>query len=386
MTGNEERDQVVSRPCFDTTSITPKQQIISSCSGALVTSFFVTPLDVVKIRLQSQQKPLAKGQFFIYSNGLMDHLCLCVSEAVHAIEKEKPGWHEHQGEIRFSGTSVCTDCSKIRLIEPVHVVKFGGTADAFVKIARHEGVQALWSGLPPTLVMAVPATMIYFTSYDNLRDLFYRCFGVQSYNLALVMSAGALARVIAVTVISPLELVRTKMQSEQLSYKEIGAAIRKSVSNGGILSLWRGLSPTLLRDVPFSAIYWSGYEYLKSVFLRSSACKDPSLAMSFTAGAVSGSVAAVITVPFDVVKTHRQIELGQRELAHVATNPNEMKTSHLIRRLYTEKGFRSLFAGIVPRIVKVAPACAIMISSYEFGKHFFRTRNARLAGDPCDCT
>ena len=56
----------------------------------------------------------------------------------------------------------------------------------------------------------------------------------------------------AVTVISPLELVRTKMQSRQLSYSELRVCIRSAVAQDGLLSLWRGLGPTVLRDVPFS--------------------------------------------------------------------------------------------------------------------------------------
>ena len=58
--------------------------------------------------------------------------------------------------------------------------------------------------------------------------------------------------VIAATMISPIELVRTKMQSTQFSYRQIGKAISMSVSHGGWLSLWAGLGPTLLRDIPFS--------------------------------------------------------------------------------------------------------------------------------------
>ena len=58
--------------------------------------------------------------------------------------------------------------------------------------------------------------------------------------------------VVAATLISPLELIRTKMQSEQLSYGQIGTAVRITVNHGGALSLMRGLGPTLLRDVPFS--------------------------------------------------------------------------------------------------------------------------------------
>ena len=37
----------------------------------------VTPLDVVKIRMQAQQKELFKHKCFLYCNGLMDHICYC---------------------------------------------------------------------------------------------------------------------------------------------------------------------------------------------------------------------------------------------------------------------------------------------------------------------
>lgn len=58
----------------------------------------------------------------------------------------------------------------------------------------------------------------------------------------------------AVTVISPLELIRTKMQSRQLSYRELRICIQSAVAQDGWLSLWRGWGPTVLRDVPFSGM------------------------------------------------------------------------------------------------------------------------------------
>lgn len=39
--------------------------------------FLVTPLDVVKIRLQAQQKALLSNKCYLYCNGLMEHLCPC---------------------------------------------------------------------------------------------------------------------------------------------------------------------------------------------------------------------------------------------------------------------------------------------------------------------
>ena len=59
----------------------------------------------------------------------------------------------------------------------------------------------------------------------------------------------------AATVISPLELIRTKMQSEKLTYRQVHTAIKDMLRQEGFLSLWKGLGPSLLRDVPFSGKY-----------------------------------------------------------------------------------------------------------------------------------
>lgn len=74
---------------------------------------------------------------------------------------------------------------------------------------------------------------------------------------------------VAVTVISPLELIRTKMQSVQLSYREVGHAIKSSVRNAGPMSMMRGLGPSLLRDMPFSGRYLCDMavrKFLKKIF------------------------------------------------------------------------------------------------------------------------
>lgn len=47
------------------------------------------------------------------------------------------------------------------------------------------------------------------------------------------------------------------------------------------------------------------------------------------------------------------------------------------RRILKERGYRGMFAGVVPRIVRIAPACAIMIGTYEAGKAYFHDQNTR---------
>lgn len=64
---------------------------------------------------------------------------------------------------------------------------------------------------------------------------------------------------------------------------------------------------------------------------------------------------------------------------YILGKPQRTKTTiEVFRKIYREHGWRGLFTGTVPRLVKVSPACAIMISSFEYGKIFFN----RLANLP----
>ncbi|XP_075976217.1 solute carrier family 25 protein Shawn-like isoform X2 [Anticarsia gemmatalis] len=324
--------------------ITPFQQMASACSGALITSLFMTPLDVVKIRLQAQQKALLSNKCYLYCNGLMEHLCPCGDSAWIP----RPRLHFH------------------------------GTFDAFYKIAKIEGVPALWSGLSPTLVLAVPCTVIYFVSYEQLRVRMKTYYNNSTKDMGqpmwIPLISGATARTIAVTIVSPLELIRTKMQSKKLTYAEITTALRMVVKNEGYRGVFRGLGSTLLRDVPFSGIYWTTFESTKKAFNKPDSEKNTFL-FNFFCGSVAGSIAAFVTLPFDVVKTHQQIELGEKEIYTVQQRASNMK--EIARTIYASHGFRGLFTGLLPRIFKVAPACAIMIATFEYGKQFFRTYNTQ---------
>lgn len=313
------------------------------------------------------------------------------------------------GSSAATNTALPADCA----VEQAQKKSFNSTLDGLKKIARHEGFTSLWRGLSPTLVMSVPGNIIYFTGYEWLR--FNKASPI--YKTAkddyAPLLAGSFSRILAATAIGPIELFKTRLQASAGSTTTGHLAntfkgIKEMVSERGYRSLWRGLSLTLWRDVPFSGMYWWGYETIRGKLtdMREerrgrSLAQDPSgsrtrarsrsqsqenhvdtLMDSFTAGALSGAFASVATMPFDVGKTRTQVfhHNSTRKVASSAANtvaPEEQSMMRLLWHILSTEGVSGLWRGWIPRTLKVAPACAIMISSYEVGKRTFRSMNER---------
>jgi len=109
--------------------------------------------------------------------------------------------------------------------------------------------------------------------------------------------------------------------------------------------------------VPFSGIYWASYEAWKRALARR---RFEGVPAAFVSGAVSGITAALITSPFDTLKTRRQAVVMTGTTSGMTT-----KTFPLIMEIIHNEGWRALFAGIGPRMIKIAPACGIMIACFE---------------------
>jgi solute carrier family 25 protein 39/40 len=250
--------------------------------------------------------------------------------------------------------------------------------------------------------MAVPANVIYFASYDWLRfdkkSPFRQTWISDTY---VPLIAGSSARMLAAAVVSPIEMFRTRMQAARTTtskggnFRETFQGLKEMVGTNGYRSLWTGLGLTLWRDVPFSAIYWWGYEFCRNTLTdmheqkrgrerivgndfdavrsrsRSRSQEDHATTLidSFIAGAASGAVAALVTTPFDVGKTRQQVvRHAMGTAASTSKIPEDLPMPRFLWHIFKEQGMTGLFRGWGARCLKVAPACAIMISSYEIGK------------------
>jgi solute carrier family 25 protein 39/40 len=409
-------------------------RIGSSSVGSIATAFAVTPLDVVKVRQQAMQQNFeavtkdalalcGRCGLFILNNGLIHgemvmskgrspHFQGAASTAASAASKGLRGGTVGAAEAAAACGATCACPPSTMSAAAASSAAAAGvpesTLPALLHIYRAEGLAGIYAGLAPTLVMAVPATVLYFSAYDELKARFAADPRVGP--TAAPPLAGTLARVLASMATSPFELVRTIAQSGDLAGATAGAGLLSSSSSssssssgrggaasvsaaglerrtlwggfrailasGGVPALWRGLEPTLWRDVPFSALYWFAYEQSKARLVETFPSDHPAASplRAFVAGAGAGMLAAATTTPFDVVKTRRQVysSVGafENEGTHAALDGNG-STPRVLRAIIREEGVAGAFRGFNARLIKIAPACAIMISSYEAGKRAF---------------
>mmetsp|Transcript_10153 Transcript_10153/g.32875 ORF Transcript_10153/g.32875 Transcript_10153/m.32875 type:complete len:168 (-) Transcript_10153:212-715(-) len=125
----------------------------------------------------------------------------------------------------------------------------------------------------------------------------------------------------------------------------------------GWQGLYKGSSMCLARDIPFSAIYFPSFAYLKDYFA------DPitghtSAIFLLLAGAVAGIPAAYMTTPMDVIKTRLQVVPGEG-------HEHYKGPADCFDKIVRDEGPGALFKGGLQRVVRSSPQFAVTLMVFS---------------------
>ncbi|OJD12663.1 hypothetical protein AJ78_06785 [Emergomyces pasteurianus Ep9510] len=238
---------------------------------------------------------------------------------------------------------------------------YSNSLDCARKVIRNEGVLGLYSGVVPQLIGVAPEKAIKLTVNDLVRGSFT---DKQTGKIGLPWEifAGGAAGGCQVVFTNPLEIVKIRLQVQGEIAKSVEGAPRRSamwiVKNLGLMGLYKGASACLLRDVPFSAIYFPTYAHLKSDFFGETSTKKLSIIQLLTAGAIAGMPAAYLTTPCDVIKTRLQVEARKGETKYTSLR-------HCATTIMKEEGFKAFFKGGPARILRSSPQFGFTLAAYE---------------------
>ena len=166
--------------------------------------------------------------------------------------------------------------------------------------------------------------------------------------------------------------------------------------------LWRGYTALAARNLPFTAIQFPMFEFLKESIKQyrkdkgifSDTLLETGLVTAISAGS-AGSIAAVITTPVDVVKTRIMLSaagesseaMAQEEVEKVkregksldkwANSRGATRKSGLTvaREVMSESGVRGLFRGGILRAAWTAFGSGLYLGVYESGRVWLGDRH-----------
>ncbi|KAJ1662228.1 mitochondrial ornithine carrier protein [Coemansia sp. RSA 1813] len=293
------------------------------------------------------------------------------------------------------------DTVKVRLQTSESRV-FSGTMDCLAQTWRNEGFGGFYRGLTSPLVGAMAENALAFYAYNRLQSVIRAVAKTPAdaeLSLPQLFVSGGLSGALCAFVISPVELVKCKLQVENV--QEYGAPSSSSSSSSlssstskvrftgplsvvshllrtqGVTGIYKGITPTIARETLGVGCWFGTYELVCRQLLlldrhtdgplRKKSKSDLGAGSIILAGGCAGVVYNIASYPIDVVKSFIQTaDVRQTASARSATHGERPGILGTIRTVYSRGGVPAFYRGLGITLVRAFPANAAMFMTYEY--------------------
>ncbi|CAG8631109.1 722_t:CDS:2 [Paraglomus brasilianum] len=303
------------------------------------------------------------------------------------------------------------DTVKVRLqAQPLDKPTFDGPLDCFKKTIKREGLEGLYRGLSSPMVGAMLENAMLFVTYKHIQSLIrenmtianesqfsYHVDDLPPLPLAQHCIAGAISGALASLVLTPVELIKCKLQvHETFTYEPANATIapknvthignqkvisaksaalpeysgplsviKYTLKEHGIKGFYTGHLGTLLRETFGGAVWFGAYEYTSGYFLiqKQQASKDSlSTGELMFAGAMGGMSYNLLTFPVDSIKSRMQTEEESMKAAGKVFD--KQGSIQIARQMYKADGIKAFYKGCGMTVARSAPSSALIFLTY----------------------
>lgn len=280
--------------------------IAGACAG-LISRFVIAPLDVLKIRLQLQSRlPEGPGAEVMGRRGIQSLVRqILADEGIRGFWKgnipaellylmygsiqftsyrrsvqllkttcgDLPwnGNHFVAGGVAGAVATACTyplDLLRTRFAATGKVKVYDSILHSMKLIAQTEGVKGYYRGLGPALYQIIPHMGLFFGTYETLKNATRRSNASSGWVEA---TSGVVAGVVSKSGVYPLDTIRKRLQLQghtRTRYAEPRIPVytsaidcaHKVIAADGLRGLYRGLSVSLFKAAPASAVTMYTFE------------------------------------------------------------------------------------------------------------------------------
>lgn len=263
-------------------------------------------------------------------------------------------------------------------LQPLDVLKtrlqLAGKSATLLSVAvdmlKNEGPRSFYKGLTPFCTHLVTKYSVRWYFNEFYRSLLADK-QTGKVSLAGTYTAGFGSGLTeAVLIVTPFEVIKTRLQKQKgldkslFKYKGPLHCAKTIFREEGVLALWKGNVPTMLRQGINQLFLFGPYDTLKYKLYGLQRDQVATSSQAFTLGLIAGSLGPFFNNPIDVCKTRLMAqETPKSAEAHV--KPKYTGTLQCIATIYREEGVRSLMRGCMMRIARVAPGMAITFTVIE---------------------
>ncbi|KAJ2594057.1 hypothetical protein H4R99_005920 [Coemansia sp. RSA 1722] len=232
--------------------------------------------------------------------------------------------------------------------------------DVFSRIIKEEGPTRLYRGILPPIMVEAPKRAIKFASNDTYSTMYKDLFKADKITQPLAILTGVSAGITEALIVATPELVKIRLQAKENAGRYTGTmdCVRKIYAQEGLKAFANGLEATIWRHGLWNGGYFGSIFAIKEVMPKAST-KKGELLNNFVAGAIGGTIGTTLNTPPDVVKTRIQ--------NHNPANGPAKYSSFLpgAKTIIQEEGFRALYKGYVPKVLRLGPGGGILLVVYD---------------------
>ncbi|KAJ2962440.1 hypothetical protein NQZ79_g2365 [Umbelopsis isabellina] len=237
--------------------------------------------------------------------------------------------------------------------------QYDSALDGIKQILKAEGIAGLYAGLPSSLIGTASTNFAYFYAYSFLRTAYNKRYNPQAGTLSTAMELllGAAAGALTTLVTTPVSVITTRQQTLPANERQtVVETTRTILEEEGIAGLWKGVKPSLVLCVN-PAITYASFEKLKEYTLKSMQIKALTPLLAFYVGALSKTLATVVTYPYIMAKVRLQWKAPKEMKGKIQAYTGSFD---VLSRVLKTEGFFGWYKGMSTQISKAVLSQALL--------------------------
>ena len=264
------------------------------------------------------------------------------------------------------GKTIIAPMERIKLLlQNQHIInsvktKYNGILHCANSVVKSEGVLSLWRGNISNVMRYFPNQAFNFAFKDTFKKMFKNYDQKKEFLKFLIANsiAGGLAGATSLFIVCPLDFIRTRLATDNLSidgkrdFMGTIDCINKIIASEGISGLYKGFVVAMVGMALYRAMYFGLYDSCKGNLITN----KTSYTMKFMIAQLITNFSSLCFYPLDTVRRRIMLQSGKAEI-----DKNYTTSYDCAVKINSQEGMLGFYKGFGANIVRGSGAALVLV-------------------------